>query len=399
MITVLADDITGAAEIAGIAKRRTLDTILMTSAEGQTLPSADVVVIATDIRSMSRDDATALTRSLCQTIKQSDTLLFKKTDSALRGHIMAELQVIMQEKGFRQSLLIAQNPSKGRVIRGGIYYINGTPLAETAFSYDPEFPAKSSDVTKILGNGCRTLRVEEQMSNVGENNDTAPCVYVADAEETISTAPCIYVADAQNAEDIRLQLAKVGATTLVAGGADLFEAFLDRAYPASVSRSADSSATLSHNQYNKVLAICGSTQSSSLMETDFMRSLSAREENFPDDIIERQDKSQWYAHLTEEYAKARCLILRIGWARKGDARCGACLREIMSTAACEIIDSGTPDLLIIEGGATAFATLSRLAWTTFSVSAEYAPGVVGIRHGSTEIILKPGSYPWGKLFT
>lgn len=384
MITVLADDITGAAEIAGIAKRRTLDTILMTSAEGQTLPSADVVVIATDIRSMSRDDATALTRSLCQTIKQSDTLLFKKTDSALRGHIMAELQVIIQEKGFRQSLLIAQNPSKGRVIRGGIYYINGKPLADTAFSYDPEFPAKSSDVTKMLGNGCRALRVEEQMSNVGETNDTAPCIYVADA---------------QNAEDIRLQLAKVGATTLVAGGADLFEAFLDRAYPASVSRSADSSATLSHNQYNKVLAICGSTQSSSLMETDFMRSLSAREENFPDDIIERQDKSQWYAHLTEEYAKARCLILRIGWARKGDARCGACLREIMSTAACEIIDSGTPDLLIIEGGATAFATLSRLAWTTFSVSAEYAPGVVGIRHGSTEIILKPGSYPWGKLFT
>ena len=48
MILVLADDITGAAEIAGTALRYGMTTSLITGAAGKTFPDTEVVVYATD---------------------------------------------------------------------------------------------------------------------------------------------------------------------------------------------------------------------------------------------------------------------------------------------------------------------------------------------------------------
>src|SRR6202000_3283476 len=70
--------------------------------------------------------------------------------SALRGPIAAELTAITNALGFANSLLIAQNPSRGRVIENGRYFIDGIPLDKTSFAADPEHPAKTSDVIQML---------------------------------------------------------------------------------------------------------------------------------------------------------------------------------------------------------------------------------------------------------
>ena len=58
-----------------------------------------------------------------------------------------------------------------------------------------------------------------------------------------------------------------------------------------------------------------------------------------------------------------------------------------------------PNHLIIEGGATAWATLQTLGWSQFQIVNQIAPGVVQMRaENGTYITLKPGSYPWGELF-
>ena len=58
---VIADDITGAAEIAGIAVHYGLQVELLTDVGGSA-PKADVLVVATDTRSLSEADAVAETR-------------------------------------------------------------------------------------------------------------------------------------------------------------------------------------------------------------------------------------------------------------------------------------------------------------------------------------------------
>ncbi|MDE7027792.1 nucleotide-binding domain containing protein [Duncaniella freteri] len=58
-----------------------------------------------------------------------------------------------------------------------------------------------------------------------------------------------------------------------------------------------------------------------------------------------------------------------------------------------------PRELIIEGGATAYASLQKLGWDTFTITDEIAPGVIRMRApNGTHVTMKPGSYPWGGLF-
>lgn len=215
---VIADDITGAAEIAGIAfeKGRQVRLLCSTPVSGDTIADEETVVIATDTRSMTEEDAAAEIRR--QTSHLSP--LFKKTDSALRGHVVAELTALIETTGFKRVVYLPANPSKGRIIRDGIYYINGVPIHETDFSFDPEFPARTSSLRE----------------------------HFPDAE-----AHNIVMPDAETTEDIRRVVDKYDdGNTLFAGAADLFEEVLasdtsncDRALVCDVTKCPDPNVTLS----------------------------------------------------------------------------------------------------------------------------------------------------------
>ena len=97
---VIADDITGAAEMAGIAFARGENVRLVCGCSvcGCGTAANGMVVIATDTRSMSEADAVAEIRRITSNISLQPSALFKKTDSALRGHVVAELSALMDTK-------------------------------------------------------------------------------------------------------------------------------------------------------------------------------------------------------------------------------------------------------------------------------------------------------------
>ena len=100
-IVVIADDITGAAEIAGIAHRYGLRTILSLSSsplggnEGGF--DADVIVIATDARSYGPEEAARMMKEAMSSIPLEGGTwgVFHKVDSALRGNVKEELDAIL----------------------------------------------------------------------------------------------------------------------------------------------------------------------------------------------------------------------------------------------------------------------------------------------------------------
>ena len=151
MLTIIADDITGAAEIAGIAHRYGLHTMLTVYKDGMVWPDtdADILVVATDTRSMDPNGAMCVTARIAHEADRHGDIIFHKTDSALRGHVVEEIHAIMDSTHYTQALYLPANPSKGRIISHGIYYIAApshggehsvmTPIAETPFSFDPEF--------------------------------------------------------------------------------------------------------------------------------------------------------------------------------------------------------------------------------------------------------------------
>ena len=384
---VIADDITGAAEMAGIAFACGENVRLVCGgvAGGCGTATYGTTVIATDTRSMSEAEAVAETQhivssfliphSLFESVAlRTSFLIYKKTDSALRGHVVAELTALMEATAYQRVVYLPANPSKGRIIRGGTYYIKevcgerlevrDVPIAETAFSFDPEFPAKTSVLKERF----------------------------PDAE-----AKGIIMPDAESEEDIQKVITKYNdGKTLFAGAADLFSAILGHSRDTSDSRETRVSNSPS------TLILCGSTQSKPL-------DLGIPIAPMPREIYDgSNDLSLWD---TSAYQEKHSLILTMPFTHRTGKEAAVHLRTMMAQKAKKLITEyllptldreGTGESLhlIIEGGATAWATLQALGWTQFEIVAQIAPGVVQMSAtNGTLVTLKPGSYPWGNLFS
>ena len=359
---VIADDITGAAEIAGIAYAQGQQVRLLChdgSVGCKDMAASETTVMATDMRSMSEAEAVIETRHIIRLLSLNEDggrFLFKKTDSALRGHVVAELSTLMQATGYQRAVYLPANPSKGRIVRNGIYYINNTPIHETAFSYDPEFPA------------CTSVLKERFPDAAGKG---------------------IIMPDAQSEEDIRKVIeAYNDGKTIFAGAADLFSALL--------ANYGDSPhilrhATITGGSPHDSLILCGSTQSKAL-------DLGIPVAQMPREIYDGSDDLRFWD--TSAYAEQHSLILSIPYAHRTGKEVAVHLRTMMAEKARLLVTEHCPKHLMIEGGATAWATLQALGWTAFTVTAQLAPGIVQMRAtNGTLVTLKPGSYPWGTILS
>ena len=284
MLTIIADDITGAAEIAGIAHRYGLHTMLTVYKDGMVWPDtdADILVVATDTRSMDPHGAMCVTARIAHEADRHGDIIFHKTDSALRGHVVEEIHAIMDSTHYTQALYLPANPSKGRIISHGIYYIatpsHGgehsvmTPIAETPFSFDPEFPATTSSLAERFATTAYT-----------------------------STLGRISMPDAVSAEDIMLIVDGImkrdgGRQTIMAGAADLFTALIERLYGISHREPAPfAGLAAGRGSGRTVMIVRGSTQSTHqgpLMPVETM----------PDSVFhEQQEPDVWAQQARERY--------------------------------------------------------------------------------------------------
>src|SRR5262249_7676529 len=149
MIGVIADDLTGAAEIGGIGLRHGLkaEVILQGECDGE----ADLVCVDTDSRSCTAKEAARRAAAAARKLRKAGAVwIYKKVDSVLRGNVLAEVSAIRQALGLHAALLVPANPRFGRVIREGRYFVKGKPIDQTDFARDPEYPRRSSSVLKML---------------------------------------------------------------------------------------------------------------------------------------------------------------------------------------------------------------------------------------------------------
>src|SRR5207247_3992491 len=114
--------------------------------------AADLICIDTDSRSCPSEEARRRVGQAAKTLLASGAKwIYKKVDSVLRGHVVAEIESLMSELGLKRTFLLPANPTLGRVIRDGKYFIRQKPLHETEFRLDPQYPRRESSVRSLLG--------------------------------------------------------------------------------------------------------------------------------------------------------------------------------------------------------------------------------------------------------
>ena len=464
---IIADDITGAAEIAGIAWRKGLKVRLMVYQPNiPTTPLSswrgagdEALILATDTRSGTEEEAVktieelatclysgvqecrsvgvqtlpsstsnsstrqlvnlstdASNLSTCQLVNSSTDIIFKKTDSVLRGHVAAELEALMRLTGKSDTLLIPQNPSKGRIVKDGIYYINGTPLNQTSFAYDPEFPAKTAEAKKLLK---RSAGVQECRSsdNSWASNPSSPSSHLSSISSPKGKdGRGLHFPDATTLEEIREHVANADPNTLFAGGADMFEAVVDyllgvqefrsvgvqtlpgqgmqtlpdqgvqecrsagvQTFPSSTSNfstrqlkqatcqlvnsstcqlAKHSTCEALNSSTKKILILCGSTQSRSLINEPFFADKNAIEVTMPEDVFHGtasiHEINKWIATLKDHWQNHDAMIVRIGHEATGGKEYAVRLRKLFGEMAYQIL---SPDQGVQEFRSVGVKTL------------------------------------------
>ena len=94
MILAVADDITGAAEIAAVGRTFGLTAQIQVKEAGNI--STDLVVIDTDTRYRIGNQVSEIEENLAHHDRNSVEWYYKKVDSVLRGNVFVELFAMMQ---------------------------------------------------------------------------------------------------------------------------------------------------------------------------------------------------------------------------------------------------------------------------------------------------------------
>lgn len=152
VLLIIADDFTGALDTGVQFAARGIKTRVVVGADAAlTHQNADVLVVDTETRHLPAAQAYAAVEGLVQRAKYAGfAYLYKKTDSALRGNVGAELAALLSASSSRQLAFLPAFPQMNRVTKNGVQYIDGVPVTESPFGVDPFEPVRHATVTDLL---------------------------------------------------------------------------------------------------------------------------------------------------------------------------------------------------------------------------------------------------------
>jgi uncharacterized protein YgbK (DUF1537 family) len=201
ILHVIADDVTGACDVG--AELAAAGYPLRVAVDGDRgLPPCDALrVVNTQSRALTA--AGAYQRVLEAVRRRPADLLLKKIDTALRGHLGAELEAAFDALGAIAAFVVPAIPGVGRVTRDGCQWFGGRPLAATEFARDPEGPGAQSSVAEVIARESRrrTEVIGTRIVRSGGLGERARGLMRAGA--------AFFVVDAETEADVALAVAAI----------------------------------------------------------------------------------------------------------------------------------------------------------------------------------------------
>ena len=198
-VLILADDLSGASDCGITCVQAGLTAEVSLGSPQHIDAAVDVLSVDADTRVLTAEAAADRMRDLVlRHASDGTTLLFKKIDSTLRGHLGAELAAVL---GARRTvvanavaIMAAALPANGRTTVGGMHYVHGMPLHESDVWNKEGMTGEAKIAEMVKGWGLRvglldlatihktptdrTLAIEE----LAARNDLVVCDAETDAD-------------------------------------------------------------------------------------------------------------------------------------------------------------------------------------------------------------------------
>jgi len=385
LLGAVADDFTGATDLAVALRRRGLRTAvavgsssLSSGALGDRTEGLDALVVALKSRTAPVAEAVATsTAALDALVASGAERLYLKYcstfDSTDEGNIGPVLDAFLARLDVDRTVVVPSFPAAGRTVEGGLLSVHGELLEESPMRHHPLTPMTRSRVRDLLAPQTRSVVSEVLLPVV-----RAGAIALRDA---VDAAPAgLVVVDAVDDADLRTIAAATGHLRLLSGAAGLAVGFggqpdatvadatgPDDAFPTSGRR----------------LVVCGSASSATRAQVAH-----AAERN----RVWRVDVAAALADPAAEIATlaAWCraqpdhvvpVVYSVGTladvvpAAEGGARAAAAVEAVLAGLVAELVGDGSVGRVVVAGGETSGAVVTELGVDLLRIGPEVATGV------------------------
>ena len=372
----IADDLTGATDLASILRREGWRVALNVGvpAAGVSFGGVDAVVIALKSRTVPVADAVAWSLASAEALKAAgaEQLFFKYCstfDSTDRGNIGPVAEALMERFGVDFTIACPAFPANGRTIYRGHLFVLDRLLSESPMKDHPLTPMRDSDLLRVLGRQTKRKVGLIGYETVAGGADAIRAAF--DAAKKAGTA--IAIVDALEDTNLRNIGAACKGVALVTGGSavamglpanfaksDALAASPFKAVPGGTAIVAGSCSAATRGQVAKALE-----SGIPAMKLD------------PAALPDMATLRAWIAKQTMDrlvliYSTAEPEQVRA--AQGKDAKIAERLEDLLAEAAKACVDLGRTRL-VVAGGETSGAVVAKLGVACLEIGPEICPGV------------------------
>jgi uncharacterized protein YgbK (DUF1537 family) len=411
----IADDYTGASDLANTLTRcglRTVQTIGVPS-DDLDLPDVDAVVVSLKSRSIEASQAVSKSCAAEKWLRGrgASHVLFKicsTFDSTDAGNIGPVMDALRADSGDAIVLVTPAFPETGRTVYQGNLFVGSVPLNESPLKDHPLNPMHDSNLVRVLARQSKTRIGLADLAVIARG----PNAVRAHLAEFVKKGFGAAIADAVFERDLET-IGIVALDHRVSVGASGIGRGLARALVASGRAKANAAMDISGKPVGGPAAcLAGSCSQATLQQIAKAEQAMPVLHLDPEKVVAGKDETQraldW---ARERLSKGPILIASSSTpdqvsalqARHGRDAAGHAIEQAMADIAEGLVKSGVRRL-VVAGGETSGAVVDRLGIPGFLVGPEIAAGVpvlraVGAKDDDMLLALKSGNFGGPEFFS
>lgn len=400
---VIADDFTGATDIASFLVQNGLPTIQFNGVpESHDALSAQAIVISLKSRSCPAQQAIDQSLAALQWLQQQgcDRFYFKYCstfDSTVQGNIGPVTDALLAALGETQTVISPSLPVNGRTVYQGYLFVADQLLSESGMRHHPVTPMTDSNLVRLM---TRQAKGQAAVINAAQLDQGADAVRAQ--LDTLKAQGINYVVlDALHEQHLLTQGEALKETRLVTGGSGLAIG-IARAW-ATQQQNSDAEQA-GRPQGDRAVVISGSCSQMTNRQVQAYRQQAPSHEVLVERCLDNaesyaQELCDWVAahHQSELapllFATADAQQLQAIQQQYGAARSSEAVEQLFAAVTRELKSRGW-QRFIVAGGETSGVVAQSLGVTAFHIGPMISPGVPWVRdiHQPLSLALKSGNF-------